>query len=696
MAAVRGQPLQALGARELNARSRIQNQQITPLKSTRRLEHENAVKAEKVGATEQPKEKAQKKKKEKLSALCKTPPSLIRTRTGKDYKRGGFLGEGGFARCFQIRDDSGEVYAAKTVAKASIKSDKTKTKLLSEIKIHKSMSHSNIVQFVDCFEDDVNVYILLEICPNQSLMDLLKKRKVLTEPEVRLFMTQIIGGIRYMHTRRVIHRDLKLGNIFFDPDMNLKIGDFGLAAVLHADKDRKYTICGTPNYIAPEVLTGKTTGHSYEVDIWSIGVMLYALLVGKPPFQSKDVSLIYERIKTNDYGFPEDKPISEEAKVLIQDILSTNPLKRPTLDEILEYDFFKGPFPEKITVETLVSVPDYSYLDRNQSQINFMNARRNAGLVHSSHKNPVEILRSDLESEKPKTILPQSLSPGNTKNKYKEVTDVAVRPRKIEDASSKLGKARRLDEESKAYRSSAREAIPRISDSILKQECTNTLNGMSIAERQARMRIHNRYGANEILKTPILISKWVDYSNKHAFSYQLSSDDIGVLFNDGNTLLRCNFQNSFWYIVNDDVEGWIASEYRLGRVPQELSRQVEIAEFFAKYMKTNLCRVSNEDESLIEEQEEVFLRRYTRYDLYVMFELSNGSIQFNFRDHHKICISQTGSVITYISPDRTSETCLLANVIRDGGFPSVNFDIGLEEKLNLIKDALREKVNNPI
>lgn len=695
MAAVRGQPLQALGARELNARSRIQNQQITPLKSTRRAETENEVKAEKVN--EQPKEKA-KKKKEKLSALCKTPPSLIRTRTGKDYKRGLFLGEGGFARCFQIRDDTGEVFAAKTVAKASIKSDKTKTKLLSEIKIHKSMSHPNIVQFVDCFEDDVNVYILLEICPNQSLMDLLKKRKALTEPEVRFFMTQIIGGIRYMHTRRVIHRDLKLGNIFFDPDMNLKIGDFGLAAVLHADKDRKYTICGTPNYIAPEVLTGKTTGHSYEVDIWSIGVMLYALLVGKPPFQSKDVSLIYERIKTNDYGFPEDKPISDEAKILIQDILSTNPLKRPTLDEILEYDFFKGPFPDRITVETLVSVPDFSYLDRNQSQINFMNTRRSAGLIHSSHKNPVEILRSDLESEKPKAILPQSLSPGNTKSKYKEVTDLPTRSRKIEDSSSKLGKARRLDEDRAAHKSSSRQqtATARFSDAILKQECTNTLNGISIAERQARMRVHNKFTNSGNLRAPTLISKWVDYSNKHGFSYQLSSDDIGVLFNDGNTLLRVNHSDSFWYIVNDEVDGWVASEYKLGHIPSELSRQVEIADFFARYMKTNLCRVSNDEDSLIEEQEEIFLRRYTRYDLYVMFEMSNGSIQFNFRDHHKICISQTGSVITYISPDRTSETCMLANVIRDGCFPSVQMDIGLEEKLGLIKEALRDKVNIPI
>ena len=86
--------------------------------------------------------------------------------------------------------------------------------------------------------------------------------------------------------------------------MNLKIGDFGLASVLPSTDSRKYTICGTPNYIAPEVLGGKNTGHSFEVDIWAIGIMMYALLVGKPPFQAKDVNVIYERIKKTEYYFP--------------------------------------------------------------------------------------------------------------------------------------------------------------------------------------------------------------------------------------------------------------------------------------------------------------------------------------------------------------------------------------------------------
>lgn len=647
MANARGQPLQVLASKELNSRTNLQarNQQY-----------------------EQHRIEKPKKKREKLSSLCKTPPSTIRTRGGREYNRGSCLGEGGFARCFQIKDDSGRVFAAKTIAKASIKNEKTKTKLLSEIKIHKSMSHPNIVQFVDCFEDDVNVYILLEICPNQSLMDLLKRRKVLTEPEVRFFMVQIIGAIKYMHSRRVIHRDLKLGNIFFDPEMNLKIGDFGLAAVLPPGKNRKYTVCGTPNYIAPEVLTGKVTGHSFEVDTWSIGVMMYALLFGKPPFQSKEVQEIYERIKENDYHFPIDKDVSDEAKELITDILSTNPLRRPSMDEILQYPWFRGTFPPSLPKDILVSEPEFGALSPLTSLQNFYNVQKGSGLVNSVSKNPIEILRSDLESEKPRKILPHSLSPGNTKSKYREM--VVTDPKMI----------RRISAEIKTTPPTLLK-----SDEILAKECLDALNGINISQRQARMR--SVTGSVQITTKPVLVSKWVDYSNKHGFSYQLSTNDIGVLFNNGHTMLKLANGRDVWYIVNDANEGWIADSYNIEQLPSGLKREGEIVNFFAKYMKTNLCKVSNEDS---ERSDDVWLRRYNRCDPYVMFELSDGSFQFNFRDHHKLCISSKGTIITYISPSRSAHSYPLVDVLRYGGIPG-HQEIGFEEKFNLMKDALREK-----
>lgn len=108
----------------------------------------------------------------------------------------------------------------------------------------------------------------------QTVVDFLRKRRRLTEAEVRYYMKQVIEAVQHMHIHRVIHRDLKLGNFFLTTDMVLKIGDFGLAATIKHDGERKKTICGTPNYIAPEVLFDTQNGHSYEVDIWSLGVVL--------------------------------------------------------------------------------------------------------------------------------------------------------------------------------------------------------------------------------------------------------------------------------------------------------------------------------------------------------------------------------------------------------------------------------------
>jgi len=144
-----------------------------------------------------------------------------------------------------------------------------------------------------------------------------------------------------MHEKKVIHRDLKLGNIFLGKGNEVKIGDFGLACKLLFDGERKKTLCGTPNYIAPEVLDGKN-GHSYEVDTWSIGVVLYTCLVGKPPFETQDVKSTYKLIKANSYSFPERLEISEVAKRLVRRVLQSNPEARPTIDEVLADEFFLG------------------------------------------------------------------------------------------------------------------------------------------------------------------------------------------------------------------------------------------------------------------------------------------------------------------------------------------------------------------
>jgi len=282
----------------------------------------------------------------------------------RKYYKGRLLGKGGFAKCYEFTcSENKKIFAAKVVAKSGLVKSRAKQKLISEIKIHKSLHHPQIVAFEHYFEDTENVYILLEMCHNQTLNELLKRRKRLTEIEVQCYIVQLIKALKYLHSHRVIHRDLKLGNLFLTDKMELKVGDFGLATKLDFEGERKRTVCGTPNYIAPEILDGKT-GHSYEVDIWSLGVIIYTLIIGKPPFETRDVKTTYKRIKMNAYSFPETAIISEAAKNLISQILVTDPGKRPTLDQILTHDFFNQgtSIPKLLPTSTLACTPSLSYI----------------------------------------------------------------------------------------------------------------------------------------------------------------------------------------------------------------------------------------------------------------------------------------------------------------------------------------------
>ncbi|OMJ88795.1 hypothetical protein SteCoe_9179 [Stentor coeruleus] len=282
----------------------------------------------------------------------------------RQYSKGRFLGKGGFARCYEFTSlESRKLTASKVVPKASLTKSRAKQKLMTEIKIHRSLHHPNIVGFEHFFEDSENVYILLELCTNQTMNELLRRRKRLTELETQCYLVQVISALSYLHGHRVIHRDLKLGNFFLSDKMEIKIGDFGLATKLEFDGEKKRTICGTPNYIAPEVLDGKQ-GHSYEVDIWSLGVVAYTLLVGKPPFETSDVKTTYRRIRMNAYSFPENVPLSESSKNLITRILVTDPTKRPTLTEIQAHEFFNqgNTIPKTLPPSTLACPPSASYL----------------------------------------------------------------------------------------------------------------------------------------------------------------------------------------------------------------------------------------------------------------------------------------------------------------------------------------------
>ena len=139
-------------------------------------------------------------------------------------------------------------------------------------------------------------------------------------------------------------------------NMEIKIGDFGLAAKLDYEGERRKTICGTPNYLAPEIISN--LGHSYEADIWSLGVVMYTLLYGRPPFETSDVKKTYKRIKECQYTFNEDIPVSQAAKALISKILMVEAAKRLTLEQILTHPFMTSTkIPKQMPLSVLTQAP---------------------------------------------------------------------------------------------------------------------------------------------------------------------------------------------------------------------------------------------------------------------------------------------------------------------------------------------------
>ncbi|KAJ5157744.1 uncharacterized protein N7482_008844 [Penicillium canariense] len=276
------------------------------------------------------------------------PPSTVTEpeEGAEQYSIGGFLGKGGFAVCYEgTLARNGRVFAMKVV-KSQMPQKKMEEKFRTELQIHSKMRHPFIVQFYRAFAFQQNTYVVLELCQNGSVMDMVRKRRSLTLPEVRRFMIQLCAAVKYLHKRFVAHRDLKMGNLFLDHNMNLKVGDFGLAAMILSDKDakRRNTLCGTPNYIAPEVLDKSKGGHTQKVDIWSLGVICFAMLTGYPPFQSKTQEEIYRKVRNLTYVWPKESEhsnfIPEEAKDLVSACLNLIDEERPDPDDIVEHPFF--------------------------------------------------------------------------------------------------------------------------------------------------------------------------------------------------------------------------------------------------------------------------------------------------------------------------------------------------------------------
>nr|XP_019833449.1 PREDICTED: serine/threonine-protein kinase PLK4 isoform X1 [Bos indicus] len=255
----------------------------------------------------------------------------------EDFRVGNLLGKGSFAGVYRAESiHTGLEVAIKMIDKKAMYKAGMVQRVQNEVKIHCQLKHPSILELYNYFEDNNYVYLVLEMCHNGEMNRYLKnRRKPFSENEARHFMHQIITGMLYLHSHGILHRDLTLSNLLLTRNMNIKIADFGLAAQLKMPHEKHYTLCGTPNYISPEIAT--RSAHGLESDIWSLGCMFYTLLIGRPPFDTDTVKNTLNKVVLADYEMPTF--LSREAKDLIHQLLRRNPADRLSLSSVLDHPF---------------------------------------------------------------------------------------------------------------------------------------------------------------------------------------------------------------------------------------------------------------------------------------------------------------------------------------------------------------------
>jgi len=260
-----------------------------------------------------------------------------------NYRLGRTLGEGSFGKVKLAEHEvTGHKVAVKILNRQKIKSSKMDAKIGREIKILKLFRHPHIIRLYEVIETPTEIFLVMEYVDGGELFDHIVSRGRLPDAEARKFFQQIISGVEYCHRFMVVHRDLKPENLLLDSDKHVKIADFGLSNVMHDGSFLK-TSCGSPNYAAPEVITGKLYAGP-EVDVWSCGVILYALLCGKLPFDEETIPTLFKKIKECSYTIPAH--VSDQARDLIQKILVVDPLKRATIKDIRNHPWFQANLPE--------------------------------------------------------------------------------------------------------------------------------------------------------------------------------------------------------------------------------------------------------------------------------------------------------------------------------------------------------------
>jgi serine/threonine protein kinase len=271
------------------------------------------------------------------------------------YKILKLLGKGSFGKVYMASQLlTNRVVAIKCLDTKMVREESRKNKIMHELLMFKKLAgHPNVIQIYEVFQNQKYFFFVMEYASGGDLLQLMKKKSRLSEKTARGIFVQLVRGLQFIHSKKILHRDIKLDNILLtdsEGDIKAKICDFGVSRLMN-DGDVVNEQCGTPAYIAPEIIRKK--GYSgFKADVWSLGVLLYAMVYGAMPFKANNIDGLHEKILTRDCDLS-DTSVSPEAKELIEGMLTLIPEDRMSLDQVANHHWTQLPPVTQSTKQSL-------------------------------------------------------------------------------------------------------------------------------------------------------------------------------------------------------------------------------------------------------------------------------------------------------------------------------------------------------
>ena len=589
------------------------------------------------------------------------------------------LGTGGYGEVYKVKKKKENmsqfdpVYALKIFNKVNFYKDNDKgSRILTEIKIHRSLNHEHIVKYEHSFEDKKNVYILMEYCGLGTLATLIKTRKFLEEYEIRYYMFQVLSVLRYFRREKIIHRDLTLGNIFLKDRKTVKIGDFGFAYKESENEEKTGIICGTPGYFTPESNNSK---YNYKTDIFDFGVCIYYLFGGKPLFKT---SLESAEFFTNKESLFFDKRLnfSEEAIDLLKQTINLEN-QRIDLDKIYNHPFFNGgkglskdKFPEynennkEQFIKELRELPFKEGLilthRRNDSK-NIITFNPQNIIITSSEGSNSNSKNNNNTGSYGKNV---SFNLSNENNNYPKILRNSNMKymSKIKERKKEKDKENSKNESSDYFLENLTKTITDKKQNqfkeLLEENLENDDNEEIKTKNTKSKADDNNFDFNNTLATVtfenendfdkyknrrfIYIEKIIDnLADYCGIGYQLNNKNIGVFFNDFSQILKLYNNDKFllyFYKGFLPNNSYTKTKIELpAKNKPDLFKKVNfLIHIVEMFVKDNENKNNNEKDIINEEDESVIIEKYKKRKHLSLFILSNKNIQVNFKDKTKI------------------------------------------------------------